>query len=276
MNPILKRESIIRDMRQFQGRFNSVIDMKVRLIEEFGEQLPQTTTFSIGYFAGRQSAKYWICTDEDLSAMYTNCHNDEIMLWCDGRSDDGEAPKNKRRKTGEGFLSKREEKEQKVDDLTEELKDLNKDKLDLSEVQYRLWARMISTGIHSSKDTPPQIPMITGVTPKRKQRVDEDRRTLQDSIVSTAAAVVKAVNSGQSTLVQSPSIQQTIQDSSTPDRSKSRPSQLGISPGKAADIRGKSFSQLNALKQLYDDHVLTEEEFEEQKSVILSGLKKLQ
>ena len=50
-------------------------------------------------------------------------------------------------------------------------------------------------------------------------------------------------------------------------------SQLGVSPGKAAEIRGKSFGQLNALKQLYDDQVLTLEEFQEQKTVILSQLK---
>ena len=48
-----------------------------------------------------------------------------------------------------------------------------------------------------------------------------------------------------------------------------------MSPGKAADIRGKSFGQLSTLKQLYDDHVLTQEKFNEQKRVILSGLKKL-
>ena len=32
--------------------------------------------------------------------------------------------------------------------------------------------------LHSSKDEPPKIPLITGVTPKRKSKVDEDRRFL--------------------------------------------------------------------------------------------------
>lgn len=268
INPHLKKDTIVRDMRKFKSRFKSLIDMKVRLIDEFEEQIPPSTTFSIGYFAGRSSAKHWIYTEEDLKMMYVTCSSTDIMLWCDGRSDTIETPKSKRQKTGDVFLSKREEKEKQVEQLAEELKELNESKLDLTEVQYRLWARMISTGIHSSKDTPPQIPMITGVTPKRKKKLDEERRTLQDSIVSTAAAVMKAVSSGGST-----SIQQSTQDPSTPNK-KSK-SQLGMSPGKVAEIRGKSFGQLSALKQLYDDNVLTQEEFEEQKDVILSDLKRL-
>jgi len=34
------------------------------------------------------------------------------------------------------------------------------------------------------------------------------------------------------------------------------------------EIRGKSFEQVSALKKLFDDGVLTSEEFEEQKSAI--------
>ena len=40
--------------------------------------------------------------------------------------------------------------------------------LDVSDTQYRLRARMIVNGIHSSnKDTPPKVPMISGITPTR-------------------------------------------------------------------------------------------------------------
>ena len=249
-------------------------DMKVRLMEEFKSQVPATTSFSMGYFAGRPSAKYWIYTEEDLASMYSKSITQEIMLWCDGRNvTDSETPNPKRRKTGEGCLSRREEKELEVEELTKELKELNKEKFNLSEVQYRLWARMITTGIHSSKDTPPQVPMITGITPKRKQRKDD--LTMSDTIASTAAAVVKAINC-VSPVTQSATIQQTILDSCTPTRRSNDLSQLGISPGKASEIRGKSFGQLSTLKQLYDDCVLTQDEFEEQKRDILFGLKRLQ
>ena len=47
---------------------------------------------------------------------------------------------------------------------------------------------MIVSGVHSSKDTPPQIPLITGIT-KRKRKMSED----EDGVNTAAAAIVKAV-----------------------------------------------------------------------------------
>ena len=93
MNATRKRDPIIRDVKHFHGRFSSIVDMRVRLMEEFQEQLPATTTFGIGYFACRQSDKQWIFAEGDLTAMYTTCH---IMLWCESRGDD-DAPKSKKR-----------------------------------------------------------------------------------------------------------------------------------------------------------------------------------
>ena len=68
-------------------------------MEEFKEQVPQSTSFSIGYFEGRQSTRYWIYSQEDLHAMYRKCSH-EIMLWCDGPSDTNE-PSAKRAKTSD-------------------------------------------------------------------------------------------------------------------------------------------------------------------------------
>ena len=48
-----------------------------------------------------------------------------------------------------------------------------------------------------------------------------------------------------------------------------------MSPGKAAEIRSKSFDQLGNLKKLFKDDVMTKKEFEEQKDIVRSGLKKL-
>ena len=69
-----------------------------------------------------------------------------------------------------------------------ELQELHSGKLELNDTQYRLWARMIVSGIHASKDTPPQVPLITGVTPKRKQS-----DTFKVTMVDAATAVIKAV-----------------------------------------------------------------------------------
>ena len=62
---------------------------------------------------------------------------------------------------------------------------------------------MIVSCIHSSMDTPPQVPMITGCTPKRK-RSDN----FKDTIISTATAVMEAVTAKSH--VQTPQIQQTV------------------------------------------------------------------
>jgi len=105
----------------------------------------------------------------------------------------------------------------------------------LNETQYRLWARMIITGVHSDKDMPPQIPIITGAAPKRKEK-----SSLQETIISTAAsaaAFVKAINNGSvsdnSTLVQSPTVQ-TIEENS-----RSRSEHLfTVSPIRMAEVRG--------------------------------------
>ena len=262
INPAHKKDSIIRELRRFRGRFKSVTEMKIRLMEEFEEHMPDTTKFSLGYIEGRQSTKRWICCEDDLDAMYTayaTCPGKEILLWCDGRGGEvggeDEQPKSKRRKGGD-VSSKREETEQRVVDIAEELKELHEDNLKLSEVQYRLWARMLVTGVHSSKENPPQVPMITGTTPRR-QVSQKKGFDIQESIVSTAAAVVKAVtqNSSNSSVVQSSQIQQTINESQTPQSSGHFQRELGVSPGKVSEIRGKNYSQLATLKQLYEDGV---------------------
>lgn len=40
-------------------------------MEEFEQQMLETTKFSLGYVEGRQSVKRWICCEDDLNAMYT-------------------------------------------------------------------------------------------------------------------------------------------------------------------------------------------------------------
>ena len=45
--------------------------MKVKIIEEFKELVPQTLEFQVGYFLGKQSTiLYWIMCEEDLNAMF--------------------------------------------------------------------------------------------------------------------------------------------------------------------------------------------------------------
>ena len=62
-------------------------------------------------------------------------------------------------------MTKHEEREQRVLEIAEELREMHENSLKLSEAQYRLWVRMLVTGVLSSKENPSQVPMITGNTP---------------------------------------------------------------------------------------------------------------
>ena len=78
----------MRDLHHFRGKFDSVVGMKMKLMDEFGALLPPTTDFQIGYFSGRQSTKYWIMCQEDLDSLnkLAEISKGSVMLWCDGKS----------------------------------------------------------------------------------------------------------------------------------------------------------------------------------------------
>ena len=85
----------------------------------------QISHFPIGYFV-HQSVKHWLCTTDDLNAMY-KAHNPlkgKMQLWCEGRKpmEELETPKPKRRK-----LCQREEKESLVEEISHELKEKNEE-----------------------------------------------------------------------------------------------------------------------------------------------------
>ena len=138
--------------------------------------------FSVGYFDPGPATKRWLCCDEDLVALYSLYKaypGKEILLWCEGSVPD-DPPSSKRR---EKSSSCHEEQESDVEELAAKLKERHGDSLGLSELQYHLWARMIVI-VHSSKDQPLQVPMITGIAPKRSWKsadVSDERKSLQDS-----------------------------------------------------------------------------------------------
>ena len=223
-------------------------DMKIRIMEELGEQVPKTTTFMIGYFEGQKSTnKRWIFNDSDVVAMYDKCadNSKEIILWCETDEEDREPPRKKPRKSDdssngkETIQTKRQDKENRVVDIAEELKEKHGDELQLSEAQFRLWARLYVSGVHCSLDKPPNVPMITGIAPKRAKRM-----SIEEAIASTAQSFAQAVTGKAS------NVQQTL------IHTDKEPTPLGVSPGKKVEIRSKSYSQLATLKQLYNDGIL--------------------
>ena len=59
----------MRDLHHFTGKFESIMELKMKLMDEFGALLPPTTDFQIGRFWDRQSTKYWLMCQKDLDNM---------------------------------------------------------------------------------------------------------------------------------------------------------------------------------------------------------------
>ena len=71
--------------------------------------------------------------------MYAACGK-QIVLWCDGCDDDPiqSNPRPRKKRKIDDTTSKREEKEQRVEEIAKELKDKHEGNLELNDTQYRL------------------------------------------------------------------------------------------------------------------------------------------
>ncbi len=243
--------------------FKSPIELKKKLLSTLSEHLPSSSeidSFELGYLEGRRQTKRWIISEKDLFEMYENAPSDdrEILLWCDGKdvsrkrkgTDDDAAEKPAPKRSG--FTSSAHEND--IEALTEELTSIHGDKY--SYAQYKLWARMIINKQHKDKDTPPNIPMIMG-KPDKKEKKD-----FSESMAECAVAIVKAL--------QAPAVPATQATLTCP-----QPVPDGISPSKKVSLRSQYLSQLKTLQNLRDDGVLTQDEFQAEKDIVLSSLKAL-
>ena len=258
VNPKKKSDIIVRQLHHFHSRFESVISLRAKLVEEFKEQVPNSLTFNVGYFEGQQHSKSWLVSRDDLNAMYAKYPRGDITLWCDGKSelveDEAQTTKRKRDETS----SRRQEKEDEVDEVYRELRDKHADKY--STPKLRLWARMVASKLHEDLDSPPDILAFCGSTPKRPRQ----QGSLSDVISGAAVAIVKALSSEAPKKVDDPTV--------TP---RHLPAAACVSPAKSVELRMKNIEQLRYLQQLYDDGILSEKEYVEQKQSILSALRKL-
>ena len=118
--------------------------------------------------------------------------------------------------------------------------------------KLRLWAKIIQTGRWDNYDNPPPIPLITG-TPKSQSRKD----SITDALTVVATAVVNALKP---------------QEWTTPKRASADSSGVKVSPMRSVTIQRSCLDNLKKLKELYEDQVLTEEEFQEEKQQILATL----
>ena len=112
INTQKKSEVICRDLHGCNIKFESVTAIRVKLIDELGDQVPEKVDFNVGYYEGKQQAKIWLVSKEDLEMMYSNHSKGDIILWCDGR----ETRTKRKQDTENHSVFARQEKEDEVDE----------------------------------------------------------------------------------------------------------------------------------------------------------------
>jgi hypothetical protein len=78
---VKKSEVVLRQLHHFNAKFSSAMAMRVKLIENFKQQVPDSVTYEAGYYEGQKHAKVWLVTDDDVDGMYDKYPNGgEITL----------------------------------------------------------------------------------------------------------------------------------------------------------------------------------------------------
>ncbi len=81
INPVKKSEFIIRHLHNISIKFVSV---RVKLIDEFKEQVPDSLDFNVGYYEGSPQVRMWLVNSDDVEMMYKKVPNGKtITLWCE-------------------------------------------------------------------------------------------------------------------------------------------------------------------------------------------------
>ena len=260
INPVRKSDVVVRQLHNVTGKFDSVTAIRVKLIEELKDNVPDNATFDIGFFDG--TTKLLMVSTDDVNSMYQKYKNGgAIMLWCVGRQpassrDVDRSDRNPRRKRSREIAeTSRQDREEDVDDTFEQLLKRHGDNYDIPKL--RLWSRMICSGIHDDLDSPPNIPAFSGAKRQRKE-------SISDALSGAAVAFAQTIKTSSTPAPRSPL--REFGNSSTP---------AVLSPGKAVELRMKLLEQLRYVQQLYDDGILNKEEHGKLKQDILSSTEKL-
>ena len=114
--------------------------------------------------------------------------------------------------------------------------------------QYKLWAEMYAKGGHNSLDDPPHASMFSRET-KPQNRSAHDHAAVMVSVIDKLCSAIAT----------------------------KAPKQMGstLSPMKRAELRSTYMKQLSELRQLHDNGVLTEDEYEEQREELVQLMRQL-
>ena len=223
-------------------------------------------SFDIGYLQNNMVVS--VRNEEDLAEIWANlCKGTSVMLWCDGLKQTAESAstsssrKRKRQVTPESDLecgseeedtgqSKRKKKEDKITTIIADLKKRHGDSY--TTMQYRIWAEMISGGLHNSSTDPPSTSMFA--------RAGGNHVNTGGSKKSSNDAASCVLNQLTSALLPRP---------------PTNPSSKSDSPGKIIENRSKCYRQLGELKNLHESGLISEDEYARERECIMGTLKNL-
>ena len=57
INPVKRSDVIVRHLNNYSGKFDTVMMLRLKLIDAFPDQVPNTVDFSVGYYEGSQQSK---------------------------------------------------------------------------------------------------------------------------------------------------------------------------------------------------------------------------
>ena len=158
-----------------------------------------------------------------------------------------------------------------LDTVVKDLQEKHAEKYTLPQLQC--WACMITSGKHHDKDS------ILAFLDLDNQPKKQKRPTLAKAITDAAKTFAQATKipnmsrcTSQSVVIASSGSPSTpVASCSACDLSAS----TGISPGMVTDLRMKKLRELRELQGLLEQNILTQQEFVEQKQLVLESLRKL-
>ena len=270
INKNKRSEFVTRELKTFTGVFETIKALKLKLMEEMDTLVPPTLDFQLGYFSGKQSKKHWLIEEGDLKEMYAKDSKKSIFLWCYRAEEQSKEIKRKRSLSHDNSSkSKRIEIDEDLEETAERIREVHGDKFSYS--QYRIWARLVKTGMFKDISVVPPIPALQG-TPQPPKRVQNE--SLKDVIAGAAVTFVNAMRTpdySNSSVKAQNSVVINAQSSPVPNVDMT----AGISPCRATELRMKKLKELRELQQLLESKILNEAEFTEQKAIVLESLRKL-
>ena len=199
----------------------------------------------------------WINNRLDLNDMWgLVTKREKIILWCVENGENDRAG-NKRSRDDSGLQEEENEPPSKrMSRIGTQKAQAKEYEMDLKKkhegtytpFQYKLWAEMMANGSHDSLHEPPAVAMFN-----REIKQSKGSNVQTDLMVTVIDKLCTAL---------------------TPKPEKGKGS-LSSSPMKRAELRSTYIKQLNELKMLYKNGILTEIEYNEQREELVKLMRQL-